>query len=115
VFSHKLKALRTKQGLTQQELADRLGLDRTTVTKYETHDIAPPLEIAKKICAMFQVSLDYMLDTGLNGAVEQALDERVLMLQRAADMNNLSQRELQDGLDYAMYRYPGRFKGVSGK
>jgi len=112
MFSERLKQLRKLKAMTQQELADALGFDRTTVTKYETHNMAPPLEAAKKICAFFEVSLDYMMDTKLDGQVENALDERVKTIQRAIERNNLTQRELQDILDYATYRYPGKFKGL---
>jgi len=113
MFSDKLKYLRKKSKLTQQELADALDIDRTTITKYETQKISPPVDAAKKICAYFKVSMDYMMETKLDGEIETALDKRVLLLQRAADSNNLTEGELQDILDYAMYRYPSRFKGLT--
>lgn len=112
MFNERLKQLRKRRKMTQQELAAALGIDRTTITKYETQSAIPPLEAVKNICAYFKVSMDYMLDTKLDGKIEEALDKRVIILQRAADENNLTERELQDILDYAMYRYPGRFRGL---
>lgn len=54
-----IKTLRTSAGLTQQELADVLELDRSSVGKYEagTH---PSPEVMLKISAFFHVSVDYL-------------------------------------------------------
>lgn len=112
MFHEKLRQLRRREQMTQQGLADALGLDRTTVTKYESGVTVPPAESIKKICRVFKVSMDYMMDTYLEGENHAELDKRVLILQRAAEENNLSGDELQDIIDYAKYRYPNRFKGI---
>ncbi|MCI8589301.1 MAG: helix-turn-helix transcriptional regulator [Clostridiales bacterium] len=54
-----IKTLRTAAGLTQQELANVLELDRSSVGKYEsgTH---PSPEVMLKISAFFNVSVDYL-------------------------------------------------------
>ena len=45
-----IKKLRKSAGLTQSDLAKRLDLNRATISKYETGDICPPLDVIRKIC-----------------------------------------------------------------
>lgn len=63
MFSEKLKALRKEKGITQQELANILGVERSTISKYEGKDnVMPSHEVLFTIAAYFGVSADYLLD-----------------------------------------------------
>jgi putative transcriptional regulator len=44
-----LKSERVKKSLTQQQLADRVGVDRTLISKIESGDSPPRVPTAKKI------------------------------------------------------------------
>lgn len=55
-FGKKLKILRQNAGLTQQQLADKLWVTKTTVSYYELSDRNPSPEILVKIAKTFQVS-----------------------------------------------------------
>lgn len=57
----RLREIRKKQGLTQQNVADFLGLDRTTYTYYETGTICPSLGTFKKLSEMYRVSIAYLI------------------------------------------------------
>ena len=46
-----IRNIRMEKGMTQQELADLVGLDRTTITKIE-NGAAPSIDTAKKIAAV---------------------------------------------------------------
>lgn len=41
IFSINLKYLRTTKKISQQQLADKLNIDRSTISKWETGDIDP--------------------------------------------------------------------------
>lgn len=56
---HKIKILRKGRKLTQQELADRLQINRSSISNYEINRRVPPLKELKKICDYFGVGLDY--------------------------------------------------------
>lgn len=56
-----LKKLRVNRGLTQKQLADALGIDRTAVAKYETGKNGATAKMLKKIADYFSVSTDYVL------------------------------------------------------
>lgn len=55
----KIKALRKTRGLTQAELADRLGLERASISNYETGKRAPHLHQLEQISKVLGVSLEY--------------------------------------------------------
>jgi transcriptional regulator with XRE-family HTH domain len=56
-----LKALRKERSMTQQELADALGLSKSTVAYYETGRRAPNIKMIHKICDFFGCTSDYLL------------------------------------------------------
>jgi len=60
-FGMKLKQLRTTKGLTQNDLAAVLEVNRATVSGYETGGVYPSVEILKKISEFFNVSADYLI------------------------------------------------------
>lgn len=61
-FGDKLKALRTSQKLTQQQLADRIGVAKSVVSYYESGDRYPSYDVLIKIAHVFHTSTDYLLD-----------------------------------------------------
>lgn len=61
MFSEKLKTLRKKQGITQQELADAINISRSTIAGYEIEDKQPSYEVIAKIAKYFCVSTDFLL------------------------------------------------------
>ena len=58
-----LKMLRLSHKLTQQEVANILGVDRTTYVKYETGKSEPTFETLVRLADYFDVSTDYLLGT----------------------------------------------------
>ena len=57
-----LKILRKKTGLTQAEVATKLGIDRSTYAKYETGQSEPNFEMLAKIAELYEASLDYIIN-----------------------------------------------------
>ncbi|MBE5753307.1 MAG: helix-turn-helix transcriptional regulator [Clostridiales bacterium] len=58
----KLKELRKSERLTQQELAEKLGIGRVNYTRYETNAIRPDYETLIKIADFYDISLDELFD-----------------------------------------------------
>ncbi len=65
VFAERLGILRTKQNLSQQQLAEKININRETIAKYETVKRIPSYEHLTKFAEYFHVSTDYLL--GLQG------------------------------------------------
>lgn len=61
VFGTVLKELRLKSGMTQQELATKLGVTKSVVSYYELAERTPSPEILLKLANLFHVSTDFLL------------------------------------------------------
>lgn len=60
-LAERLRAIRTEHNFTQQNMADALGIDRTTYTVYETGTAYPPIDRLCKIAQIYNVSLDFLV------------------------------------------------------
>ena len=58
----KIAELREKRGLTQDELAAKLGITRAALSHYETGRRQPDYDTLRRIAEFFHVSIDYLLD-----------------------------------------------------
>jgi transcriptional regulator with XRE-family HTH domain len=58
--AERLKELRESRGLSQEQLAKIIGVDRTTIVKYET-GASRPTRYLKRIAHYFNVTTDYLL------------------------------------------------------
>lgn len=73
--AERLKELRERKGLSQEQLAKIIGVDRTTIVKYET-GASRPTRYLKKIAEYFNVSIDELLDRKVpkSGSFPDAMD-----------------------------------------
>lgn len=53
----KFRYYREQKGLTQQDIADKLGVTKTAVSNWETGDRAMYLSIAKRYCKVLDISI----------------------------------------------------------
>ncbi|MCM3754617.1 MULTISPECIES: helix-turn-helix domain-containing protein [Bacillus subtilis group] len=61
MFNKKLIALRKSKKLTQEEMAEKIGVHRGTYANYERGHRQPDYETLVKIADFFEVSTDYLL------------------------------------------------------
>lgn len=54
----RLAELRKKEGLTQEELAKKIGISTSSIAMYETGDRNPPLNKAKILADFFGVAIE---------------------------------------------------------
>lgn len=60
-FGSRLKGLRTQAGLTQLQLAQRMGITKSVVSFYELQERTPSPDVLIKLAGIFRVSTDYLL------------------------------------------------------
>lgn len=64
-FHEELKAARIKTGLTQQQIADELGITKSTYCGYETAKRSPDPQRIKQLAKVLHVSADALLDISI--------------------------------------------------
>lgn len=60
LIKNRIKPYRKSKGLRQQELADKLQIDRTYLSKLENQKYTPGTELMYKVCKFFDVELGEM-------------------------------------------------------
>ena len=73
-LSEKLYTLRTKQNMTQEQLAEKLQVSRQSISKWESDATRPDLEKLKFLAEFYQVSLDQLLDENMDIFAEESSD-----------------------------------------
>lgn len=61
-FSKKLKMLRLENEMTQDYVASRLNVARSTIARYETKNRQPSHEKLAALANLFHVTIDYLLE-----------------------------------------------------
>lgn len=60
-FGEKLKKVRTDNGLTQDELAEKIFVTRTAISKWETDKGYPSIDSLKELSSLFKISIDELI------------------------------------------------------
>lgn len=60
-FSQRLKQLRKEKKVTQEQLAKIIGVERSSVGKYESSSVTPSPDVLARMSDYFGVSIDYLL------------------------------------------------------
>lgn len=64
-IGNKIMELRKKSGLSQEELAEKVGVARQTISKWELGETSPDLKQSKELSKIFKVSLDELTDNDI--------------------------------------------------
>ncbi len=56
-----LKLLRKEKGISQQQLADIIGVTQQSINKYENHKIEPDIDTLIRLASFFDTSIDYLV------------------------------------------------------
>lgn len=100
MLGHRLKEKRKEKSLTQKDVADKLGIGRTTYAMYESENRDPDTDTLQRMADFFEVTTDYLLGRDAPGWASEddvvALDE---FLDKHANMSyggeNLTEEEKQ--------------------
>lgn len=81
ILADKITDLRKKNGWSQEELANQLGVSRQAVSKWESSSSIPDLDKIIRMSNIFEVSTDYLLKDSL----EEPSDDREMLENKTAD------------------------------
>lgn len=82
MFHERLKRLRKERNLTQQDMADFLGITRQGYAKYENGHAETDLETLKKLANFFNVTTDYLIgnvdnEPDIDSLTDEEIDEEI--------------------------------------
>ena len=100
-LSEKIMDLRKRSGWSQEELADRLGISRQSVSKWETGESTPDIDKIIRMSELWNVSTDYLLKE------EEALEQKSSQRRR-----QVSPEEAEDFLALSREAAPRIATGV---
>ncbi|MER2081538.1 MAG: helix-turn-helix transcriptional regulator [Ruminococcus sp.] len=106
-FSENLVRLRKATGMTQQQVAEKLGINRTTYTKYETGVTEPSFEMLLRISELLGVGIDTLFNGGaerelllsVSDSKKSALsDDEVEILEAYRSLSEKERAKIRDGM-----------------
>lgn len=106
MFREQLKNLRKQHNITQEQLAAIVGVERSSVGKWEGKSgVIPSSEILNKLANFFDVSVDYLLGRTDVPKEARALDEQLKGVDFAlyGETHDLTEEEKQDILEFVKY------------
>lgn len=100
-FNEQLRLLRQEWGFSQQELADRIGISKSSINMYERGEREPGIDTLKRIAAFYNVDIDFLLGKTskrrkgliLGARIDQNIAHNIQHHRQEA---NLSQKQFAD-------------------
>ena len=90
-IGNKILELRKKNNLSQEGLAEKVGVARQTISKWELGETSPDLQQAKKISQIFNVSLDELVDNELKEIDELVDNEsKEILVEKTSNTEKLA-------------------------
>ena len=75
-FGEKLKKLRNDNGMTQDQLAEKIFVTRTAISKWETNNGYPSIDSLKEISILFGISIDDLI-SDVDVENKKVLDKKI--------------------------------------
>ncbi|WP_251387800.1 helix-turn-helix transcriptional regulator [Mediterraneibacter agrestimuris] len=80
---------RKKSGLSQEAVAEKLGVSRQTISKWETDETLPDIRQSKKMALLYNVSLDELIEFDVDvKEIQQIIDRTNEELEEKIDWTN---------------------------
>jgi transcriptional regulator with XRE-family HTH domain len=100
IISERLKEIREKRGLSKKELALKIGVSPSTITRYEKDGRIPKLTILQKISEALNVPINYLL-----GKEEDIKIGTSLSIEDLSDLPEEAIRSIQEFIDFVRKKY----------
>lgn len=81
---------RKKSGLSQENVAEKLGVSRQTISKWETDETLPDIRQSKQLAVLYHMTLDELIDYDVDEAqVREMIDSVSEETQKKLDWNKV--------------------------
>ena len=106
-LAERIWQLRKQQSMSQEQLAEAMGVSTAAVSKWERGAATPELRYLVELADLFGVSLDALVGYELRSSAAEVLEERIHSLQREKNFETASVEA-----EKALVRYPNDFRVV---
>lgn len=80
---------RKKCGLSQEEVAEKLGVSRQTISKWETDETVPDIRQSKRMAILYNVSLDELIEFDVDiKEIQEVIDKTSEKTEEKIDWTN---------------------------
>lgn len=100
IISERLKEIREKRGLSKKELALKIGVSPSTITRYEKDGRIPKLTILQKISEALNVPINYLI-----GKEEDIKIGTSLSIEDLSDLPEEAIKSIEDFIDFVRKKY----------
>ena len=108
-LAENIREHRKRLGLTQEQLAERLGITLGTVSKWERGSSEPDLGFLMDLAELFRVSVDALIGFSMGGGDADEEADRIEAL-----VNEVPFEELEAEIENALKKFPNHFRIVVG-
>lgn len=107
-LNENIREFRRQRGMTQEALAETMGVSTASVSKWETGQSAPELTALMELADFFQVSVDALLGHELKADPKEAMIQEMEAL---ADQDRFA--EAKEAAQKLLRHYPNDYRAVS--
>ena len=93
-FAEKLKSMRKQSGMSQEKLAEKIGVSRQAITKWENNTGIPDIENMLALSSLFNVSVDELLS---NEKIEKKQTDYLYESVTEYDIDNIKRYDMNLG------------------
>lgn len=79
ILANKLKKLRSSVHMTQDDVAQLLGMNRTSFSKYENGSANPPLAVLRQLAKLYAVPIEYLIHDDISVSFVEGSDSYELL------------------------------------
>lgn len=98
-IAQRLKELRESAHLTQQELAKKISISRSTLAGYESENKQPSYQVLAQIATFFKVPTDYILGVGIFEDWDLLLQNKESIIKQISIMTSRISSDILNDLD----------------
>lgn len=105
-FGERLKQARIRKGLSQQQLADMIGVSKVSISEYENGNRIPLLENFIQLIDILELSADYLLGRDMYAVFEEEVPYTYVVAKE--DITILNELKKERKLYIRLYNDPAR-------
>lgn len=80
---------RKRCGLSQEDVAEKLGVSRQTISKWETDETVPDIRQSKKMAVLYKMTLDELIDFDIDvKEIQEIIDQTSEKTEEKIDWTN---------------------------